>query len=108
MKIKNGTLVSLENSDIKKGVLKLPKSVKKIDDEVIKDYPDLEKVFAPALEQIGNDNFRVCNALTSFDAPVLTQIGNDNFRVCNALTSFDAPVLTQIGNDNFRDRKSVV
>jgi hypothetical protein len=56
---------------------------------------------APVLTQIGNYNFRVCNALTSFEAPVLTQIGDDNFIECNALTSFEAPVLTQIGNDNF-------
>jgi len=38
---------------------------------------------------IGNDNFRYCNAATSFDFPLVTAIGNYNFRYCNAATSFD-------------------
>ena len=103
MKIVKNTLVQVDSSDVKKGVLRLPESVKKIDDEVCLCLDILEKVIAPNLTQIGNDNFRLCNALTTFEAPVLTQIGNYNFRLCNALTTFEAPVLTQICNDNFHE-----
>ncbi|MFL0067880.1 leucine-rich repeat protein [Tenacibaculum maritimum] len=87
MKISKGILLSIDSTDIKKGVLKLPETVKQICDKVIECNDDLVKVIAPSLTQIGNYNFRVCNALTTFDAPVLTQIGNYNFRVCNALTT---------------------
>ena len=103
MRVEKNVLISIEASDVKNGLLKLPKSVKKIADKAVTYNDNIVKVIAPALEEIGNDNFRYCNALTQFDAPVLTSMGNDNFRYCNALTQFDAPVLTSMGNDNFRE-----
>ena len=108
MKIENGVLLSINDNDIKDGLLKLPENVKEIANAVIREKDDLEKVIALGLERIGDDNFRYCNALVSFEAPVLTQIGNYNFRQCNALVSFEAPVLTQIGDDNFIECNALV
>jgi len=101
MKIEKGILISIEESDIKKGILALPKKVKVISDKCLMNLETLEKVIAPGLIEIGSYNFYECNALTSFEAPVLAQIGSYNFYECNALTSFEAPVLAQIGSDNF-------
>ncbi|MBS9774736.1 MAG: leucine-rich repeat protein [Tenacibaculum sp.] len=102
MIIKNKKLISISESDIKKGVLVIPNKVTEINDEVILDFDNLEKVIAKGVTTIGNYNFRYCNALTSIDIPLVTTIGNDNFRYCNALTSIDIPLVTTIGNDNFR------
>ncbi len=67
MKIIKNELVSIEDSDIKKGVLLIPKKVNKIADEVIINLPQLQKVIARGVTAIGNDNFRYCNALTALE-----------------------------------------
>jgi hypothetical protein len=100
-KITKNILQSIEDGDIKGGVLKLPKSVKGIADKVFQYNDELVKIIGPGIESIGNYNFRFCNALTSVEFPVATSLGNDNFRVCNALTSVEFPVATSLGNDNF-------
>ncbi|MFL0083019.1 hypothetical protein V2665_08545, partial [Tenacibaculum maritimum] len=79
MKISKGILLSIDSTDIKKGVLKLPETVKQICDKVIECNDYLVKVIAPSLTQIGNYNFSECTSLTVFEAPSLTQIGNINF-----------------------------
>ena len=87
MKIEKGILVSIESTDIKDGVLKLPKKVKSINYNVIVGFGKLTKIVGLGVTQIGDCNFLCCNALTSVEFPQLTQIGNYNFRYCNALTS---------------------
>jgi hypothetical protein len=100
MKIEKNILISIEDSDVKNGVLTIPKRVHTIADKVIVNNKNLIKFIALGVTTMGNYNFYECNALVSFEAP-LTTIGNYNFRYCNALVSFEAP-LTTIGNDNFR------
>jgi hypothetical protein len=94
-------LISVSASDLDKNGHFFNDQVTAIADNCFRDMPELVSVSLPKVVKIGNYNFCVCNALTTFEAPLLAQIGNDNFRWCNALTTFEAPLLAQIGNDNF-------
>jgi hypothetical protein len=101
MEFNKGILISIQTEDIVNGVLTLPEEVKEISDSVITYYYNLKEVVGKSVTQIGNDNFRGCNALTSVEFPLATQIGNGNFYECNQLTSVELPLATQIGNQNF-------
>jgi len=98
MKIEKGILISVLESDIKDGVLNIPKKVKIISDNVCIGFESLKIVNAPNVTTIGNDCFFECNALTEFNAPNITTIGIYCFFECNALTEFNAPNVTTIGS----------
>ena len=71
MKIENGVLVKVDNSDI---------------------VPDGSFVIPEGVTGIGNGAFRDCSSLTSVNIPdSVTRIGADAFRDCSSLTSINIP-----------------
>jgi len=99
MKIEKGILISIEESDIKNGILKLPKRLKKIGDNF--DSLSAKYIHAPSVTTVGNYSFSSNSAFTGGDFPALTTVGNDSFSYNDAFTGGDFPALTTVGNDSF-------
>lgn len=66
MKVVKGMLISIEESDIKKGVLNLGKRVKIVGDNFDISNFEIVKIIAPALTTIGNDSFSYNASFTLF------------------------------------------
>lgn len=90
MKIKNGTLISInKKKDIKNGHFTIPDTVKRIDDAVFQYCKGLKSVTIPdSVTHIGDDAFRCCTSLENIIIPgSVTGIGPFAFCSCTSLTS---------------------
>lgn len=67
---------------------------------------NLVSIFAPLLEEAGNDCFASCN-LTTIDLPSLITAGNSCFNSCDSLTTISLPSLIAAGNNCFNNCNSL-
>ena len=56
---------------------------------------------------MGNDNFRDCSLLTTFNVPGVTSVNNNTFLNCSALETISLPNLTSVGIQTFKNCPSL-
>jgi hypothetical protein len=93
MKIKNQTLICVDNSDIINGTFTIPESVTIIGNDAFRNCDSLISITIPNnITIIGNRAFWRCNSLNSIKiSNSVTIIGNSAFYGCNNLTIITIP-----------------
>ena len=111
MKIENGVLVKVDNSDIgPDGSFVIPDGVTSIRSYAFYDCSRLKSVNIPdSVTNIGESAFRDCSSLTSINIPDgVTSIDYFTFLGCSSLTSVNTPDgITSIGYFAFSDCRSL-
>ena len=96
MKIKNGVLLSVEESDIINGVFE-NNEVTSVADGCFYELKTLVKVILPKVNEIGSYCFRYNSSLTGIELKALTTCGSDCFSYNSSLTGIELKALTTCG-----------
>ncbi len=97
MKIKNGVLLSVDESDLVSGVFHNTEVIE-LSDNCFYNMRSLIKVSLPNCKKIGNDCLRYNASMTTASLPVLTTMGNYCLSYNASMTTASLPVLTTMGN----------
>ena len=110
MKIKDGVLIEVKDSDIVNGTVEIPDGVTKIGRSAFEGCSSLTNIEIPeGVTRIEEGAFKKCSSLTNIEIPEgVTKIGSDTFRGCSSLTNIEIPDgVTKIGRNAFWECSSL-
>ena len=110
MKIKDGVLIEVEESDIVNGTVEIPEGITAIGRRTFKDCESLTNIEIPeGVTQIGYKAFDGCSSLTNIEIPKgVKGIGEEAFRGCRSLTNIKIlEGIKVIGEGAFKDCESL-